>query len=88
MICLLDLPGRRLILKCTPCEREGNYSLTRLRRRHGDLARVDEVVRRLSQTCRWQQAAGNHHRAYNGGCRVAIDVDVPWDGKGTGRSRS
>ena len=87
MLCLLDLPGRRLILRCTPCKREGSYGLVRLRGRFGELAPVEEVAVHLSQSCRFQQAAGNHHRAYNGGCQVAFDVDVTWNGKGTGRAR-
>jgi hypothetical protein len=86
-VCLLDLPGRYLVLTCKPCGRCGRASILRLRHEHGDLARVDEVMVRLTQSCRHQQAAGNHHRAYNGGCQVAFDVDVPWNGRGTGRAR-
>lgn len=41
----------------------------------------------MTQTCRWQQAAGNHRPAYNGGCQVEVDTDVPSNGRGTGRSR-
>lgn len=48
MICFFDLPGRRLILRCGPCQREGCYDLKRLCRRFGDLASVEVVAINLT----------------------------------------
>lgn len=84
---LVDMPGRYLLLTCDPCARHGRYRLERLRKAHGQHADVLDVAKALTQTCRWQQALGNHRPAYNGGCQVTIDTDEPWRG-GTGRSRS
>ena len=87
MVCLLDLPGRYLVLTCKPCGRRGRLSIKRLRREHGDVAEVHAVVLRETQTCRHQQAIGFPPRRYGPRCEVEVDTDVPSNGRGTGRSR-
>ena len=87
MVCLLDLPGRRLILTCGPCARRGEDLIDRLRRRYGDTAGVTDVVTRLTQSCRHQQGVGFPPRRYGPRCTVEVDTDEPSNGRGTGRSR-
>ena len=40
---LCDLAGGRLIIRCGMCEREGSYSVDRLRKRFGEQASIFTV---------------------------------------------
>lgn len=70
------LPGRWLIIACAPCRRRGRYRLDRLRHRFGDSARLYDVYVALTQTCRFQHAAGMRvPNQYGRGCRAHVATE-------------